>query len=361
MDDLKNKHTPVFTQTHHFNIQWHLTNNCQGKCRHCYMYDEPIHVSCLQNELPSQQVINLFDTIIEGAHKRNLRLSVQLTGGDPLLYDGFFGVLQYIFTRVHRVGAMGNPHLITPAVARQFKRLGVQTYQMSLEGPQKINDKNRGSGNFDLVLKSIQILNEHNVNSHIMMTLHHQNESSLESLMHIVADNDVSLFAFGRLCAYGEGKNLGNLGWTPQKYRSILLRYLEKAVELKQLGYRTHFGLKDNLFLLLYKDLGLIPSNEVHRMGCNVGHGVAVLPDGTLYACRRFPSPLGNITKNPFWDIIESDKFKWYCDYSKFTKCRECDLLLNCRGCPAVTFSCGKSFYDTDPQCWKNDEDLSDR
>jgi len=33
-------------------------------------------------------------------------------------------------------------------------------------------------------------------------------------------------------------------------------------------------------------------------------------------------------------------------------KCRECELLTNCRGCRAVAYAASGDFMGEDPQCW---------
>lgn len=46
-----------------------------------------------------------------------------------------------------------------------------------------------------------------------------------------------------------------------------------------------------------------------------------------------------------------------YREYAKFKKCAKCELLAWCRGCPAVACGTAGSFYEADPQCWKEIEE----
>ena len=90
-------------------------------------------------------------------------------------------------------------------------------------------------------------------------------------------------------------------------------------------------------------------------MGCNIGgRSLAVLPDGTVYACRRFTSPVGKVPEESFLDIYVSEKLDDYRQYDRFEKCSECPLHQYCRGCPAVAFAAsGGNCYAADPQCWR--------
>jgi len=48
-----------------------------------------------------------------------------------------------------------------------------------------------------------------------------------------------------------------------------------------------------------------------------------------------------------------------YREYDKFKKCSKCELLPWCRGCPAVASGAHGDFYDVDPQCWKEKNDIT--
>jgi radical SAM protein with 4Fe4S-binding SPASM domain len=79
-----------------------------------------------------------------------------------------------------------------------------------------------------------------------------------------------------------------------------------------------------------------------------------LLADGTIMACRRFPSIVGNTRKDSFYDVfIKSDKLDEYRDYSDMEKCSKCELLQICRGCPAVAHGISGDWRSADPQRWK--------
>ena len=88
--------------------------------------------------------------------------------------------------------------------------------------------------------------------------------------------------------------------------------------------------------------------------GCGSGH-LSILPTGDLYACRRFPSRVGNALTDRMADVwlCEMERYR---DFAKFKKCVDCELMPWCRGCPAVACGTSGGFYDADPQCWKEIE-----
>ncbi len=334
-------------------IQWHITNRCQNRCKHCYVFDIQSYENGISNPMSFYEAKEIVDSISEGSAKRDFSVSVFLSGGDPLLCDYFFELLTYLHSKVDRIHILGNPNLLSQEVAQKLKNLGVSSYQMSLEGTKEINDYLRSEGNFESTLKAVKILNKVGIDSHIMMTASKYNSGYLEDVMDIVHNNKVKLFAFARLCSFGEGEILNKEYFAPHEYKDILLRYLEKQKRLIEKGTSTHFAKKDNLFKLLYSDLGLIPGNDLRKGGCGIARGITILPDGTVYACRRFPSPVGSLRQNDFWEIFEGSELAYYKQLDKFEKCNSCELLENCRGCPAVTYGIKKDFFAPDPQCWK--------
>ena len=112
-------------------------------------------------------------------------------------------------------------------------------------------------------------------------------------------------------------------------------------------------GFKDNLF-------NLYPDSEAALMGGCTGFGcgaafnfLALLPDGEVHACRKFPSLIGHIRDESFHDIYHSPLAARYRAGSR--ACRGCDLNLVCRGCPAVADSLGlEIFSEKDPFCHRD-------
>jgi radical SAM protein with 4Fe4S-binding SPASM domain len=112
--------------------------------------------------------------------------------------------------------------------------------------------------------------------------------------------------------------------------------------------------LKDNLFNLLLHEKGLPLAGGCTDAGCGAAFNfAALLPDGEVHACRKFPSPIGNIRQQRFSEIYWSDSAKRYRTGS--SACRECEIRPVCGGCLAVVHGFGKDiFTDIDPYCFKS-------
>jgi radical SAM protein with 4Fe4S-binding SPASM domain len=94
---------------------------------------------------------------------------------------------------------------------------------------------------------------------------------------------------------------------------------------------------------------------EVELLGapCVVGaDGLCVMPDGTVYPCRRFPVPMGNLRYHSLKEIWETSALLKSLERRESLKgkCGYCDIE-NCRGCRSLSFSLTGDYLAEDPHC----------
>ncbi len=85
-----------------FGFQWHLTDRCNLRCVHCYQdaFDG-------SRELPPAALRRLADRVFGALAPRPV--SVNLTGGEPLLLPGFFNLVAHL----HGFANLAEAHIIT--------------------------------------------------------------------------------------------------------------------------------------------------------------------------------------------------------------------------------------------------------
>jgi len=333
------------------------------------MYDEPTYQSEIQNPLSTEEcceVVDHFTSMVsrlsEDCRKFGtvVRPRILFSGGDPLLREDFFELLQYAGGKNISMGIMGNPEKVTAEVAERMKKAGVNSYQISIDGMEKTHDAIRKEGSFKDSIRAIRVLKDVGIRDILMFTLSKLNADDLIPLMQLASEVGISRFAFARLSSMGEGKKI-NETFKSYEYRIFLHSVYEQIKRLKSLRSKTRFTYKDPLWAPLRHELGLYKLREngsPRRIydGCHAGRTFLVLlADGTIYACRRFESPIGDVKRDSLYEVFrDSETLNQIRNPDKFQKCRNCELKRYCRGCPAVAFnSCG-SFLGPDPQCWKN-------
>jgi len=72
-----------------FGFQWHITNQCNLKCGHCYQTDFSKSKNSHLNDL-----IKMADKIFSNLSKRPI--DVNITGGEPLLHAHLFELIEHL-------------------------------------------------------------------------------------------------------------------------------------------------------------------------------------------------------------------------------------------------------------------------
>lgn len=336
----------------HFSLQWHITNRCDQRCKHCYIYAGNNN-ECVTKELKWDELQTVLENFDDMVKKMNIRGCIALTGGDPILHPDFWKLLSAIKKRGIAVQILGNPFHINEDVAKRLYDNGCRMYQMSLDGLRYTHDAIRKIGSFDETMKKIGILNAAGIKTNIMTTVSRINVDDIPSIVDLIKDK-VYAFTFARYCP-NEGD--ADMMLSPDRYREFLSEMWKKYEECSDSS--TRFILKDHLWKLFLYENGLYDIRDFNRDNivmdgchCGIAH-MTVLENGDVYACRRCSSLVGNALKDSLYDIFLGDRMEKYRQFSKFDKCSKCELLYVCRGCLAVSKCATGDFYGIDPQCWK--------
>lgn len=342
-----------------FTLQWHITAKCQQACGHCYMLDSETYHSEIENELGYEECVGIIDDYLDSVGKWGIHLRINFTGGDPLLNPHLSDLIKYAAERGISVGVMGNPFLLNEETAPQLKEAGAESYQLSIDGLEETHDSLRSKGSFQQTLRALQIVNKVGLRSVVMMTVSKRNAEEITDVIELMARQRVHVFDFARLVPIGTGKQMQDQMIPPDDYRRLLLRILKMYKNLFDIGCLTHFGRKDHLWKLLYKEIGLveISSDDTGGIGGGCASGtriLTVLADGNVLSCRRLPVIIGKVPEQSLGDIfIKSPELIRMRQIHMMKKCGACDLLQHCRGCPAVAYGVYGDYFAPDPQCWK--------
>jgi len=324
--------------SYYFNLQWHITTNCNNNCKHCYMKDDRTYQNEINNQLEFNDYKKILNNYKEFCDYFGFKGGITLTGGDPLLNNNLFYLLE----------------LITKNVAKDLKNLGVVRYQISLDGNKELHDSFRSEGSFDRTLKAFEILNEVGIITVSMSTISKLNIDKIIDVMDIVYNHNVSWFDFARLVQVGNGSELDTVN--PEQYKELLDNIYNNY--LKYQGSHTKLGFKDHLWKLYFyeKNNIEIPRVDCIHSGCEAGHShLTVLSNGEIFPCRRLPVTIGYAHKDNLIDVFTNNKvLKELRLLKSYEKCDNCKLGYFCRGCPAVAYASTGKIGGIDPQCWYN-------
>lgn len=318
-----------------FTVQWHITQACDLHCRHCYDRSG-------RGPITMNQGLAMLNEVRIFCRDRHVRGHITFSGGNPFLHPGFPALYQAAADRGFSLAVLGNP------VSREEleKLLSVHEpthFQVSLEGLRDHNDHIRGQGNFDRVISFLGLLKDLGIYSMVMLTLTQDNLDQVLPLAGILRDR-TDLFTFNRLSLVGQGASLRPAD--RERYERFAEEYLAAAADNPVLGY------KDNLLNIVLHRRGHEQFEGCTGYGCGAAFNfVAVLPDGEVHACRKFPSCIGNIFQQRLEEIYSSAAAGGF--RSRSSSCLSCPLCSRCGGCLAVTSSHGLDISrDRDPYCF---------
>ena len=87
---------------------------------------------------------------------------------------------------------------------------------------------------------------------------------------------------------------------------------------------------------------------------CVIGvDGLCIMPEGSVFPCRRFPVSIGNLLETPLKQIWEQSGLLQELRKKENLKgrCGRCGMK-NCRGCRSLAFALTGDCLGEDPHCW---------
>ncbi|TRO54745.1 radical SAM protein, partial [Candidatus Bathyarchaeota archaeon] len=314
---LKIAHSPTASRPEKFVpliLSWNITRKCNLKCPHCYINadkQEPI------DELTTAEAKNLIDQICEVS-----RPLLVLSGGEPLLRQDIYELVQYGTSKGLKMGLGSNGSLIDYHVAKKLKEAGIETVSISLDShiPEQ-HDEFRGvKGSWKKAVKAIKTLRENGVLVQVNTTLTQQNYNQIDDIMSLAEKIGVENFHLFFLVPTGRGVKIADI--SPAKYEEMIKKTFVKTT-LHKLNVRPSCAPQ---FMRIAKDMGLNMSRWIR--GCIAGlYYCRVYPNGDITPCPYLPIKLGNIRKQPFKEIwFSSEVFKMLRDFNTLKgKCGECE------------------------------------
>lgn len=327
-----------------FGFQWHLTDRCNLRCTHCYQdaFDGG-------RELAPAVLRRLADRVFGALAPRPV--SVNLTGGEPLLLPGFFDLVAHL----HGFPNLAEAHIITngtvaddDTLARIAASPRIGALKISLEAADPAaNDAVRGRGNFECVSANLERFRRTGKLLVVMLTLARHNAGRIAEAVRWARGAGLHGIIFERFVPLGRGRRLAAEVLTAADWRDAVAAItaaagLEAAPE-NLLPYRAFW-------------LGLAPGEADPLRGalCNLGdESMALMPDGDVYPCRRLPMRVGNALTEPFADILprlarfSMDALR---PHLSGLRCGYCGVA-DCTGCRALAYALTGDYLADDLQC----------
>ena len=185
----------------YFAFQWHITDECDQRCKHCYIFSGK---GCRElKSMTWEQMQEVVANCEDFCKVYNRVPYFYITGGDPILHPDFWKLMVFLKSKNIPFTIMGNPFHLDDEICRMLKVCGCEKYQMSLDGMRETHDWFRKPGSFDLTLEKVGCLNRAGIKSIIMSTVSKTNMNEIPDIIDAVVKANVKVFAFSRYVPTG--------------------------------------------------------------------------------------------------------------------------------------------------------------
>ncbi len=343
-----------------FGFQWHITDRCNLRCTHCYQEDYSG-----SNELGLDGLKRIADEIIKTLSKWNKKGDIAITGGEPLLREEMFPLINYLESSddIASIDILSNGTLIDESIVEQIRDLKkVRCVQISLDGAfTESNDAIRGKGTFDKVVAGVRLLRQNGISVNIMFTLQRRNMGDIPSIIDLATAESISSLTIERFVPTGSGAKIRDELLSPEEIKRVFGYISERAEQEINRDGLTSISRSRPLWVMCNgnatSSCGDTFNDENTAGGiCSIGlDGLCILPDATVLPCRRLPIPIGNLKNDSLLKIWHMSDLLWEIADKRNLKgkCNSCEFITGCSGCRAMAYACTGDYLAEDPQCFK--------
>ena len=306
-------------------VGYKIIERCNQRCVHCWAGK-------------NDGVVPSLNDVISGLDKlKQLQpLHLTITGGEPLMHEDWFSIVQYAKNNFPIVELFTNAVLFTEeSVKRLSKIFDENDYaQVSLDGLEKSYMKQRGVDNFKHVVANIQLLVTYGINVRVNMTITHLNVNDMLGVYELLRDIGIASFSISPVYPLRRGKNLIPLVDYDE--------YLVNSEKIKKLYSKTketmHLEIIYPIEIQSREARKLENSKDISRFNLDLLHWTIDAKGDIFHFMDHFPIKelkIGNIYSNTTDELLSKDyKIQTSIMYhsSVGTKCSQCTLNDYCTG-----------------------------
>ena len=326
-----------------FYVQFEVTNKCNNKCFFCYNEKAQMR----GNEL----TLNEIKRILREMKERGV-FYVNFNGGEPLMRQDFFEIIEYAHSLDFDLHINTNATLIDDYAAKRIARCIPSICTSILHSDGNEHDRETGRvGAFDDVFKGIKALVDNGVGVEVNVCTHKKNYQDIPNIAKLAVNAGCHALCITKYIL----NNKNNLDF---------LLDAKSTEELVDILYRAKDEIDGLEFIALTGPVPFceLPVNYYSKLAdlnvpCQFGYGLCrISATGKITPCTISDAIMGDLRETSFekiWTSPAWDKYRNLCHLPK--NCHTCSELSKCRGGCVVydeaILSCGLSI---NTKKWEN-------
>ena len=314
------------------NLFLEVTSRCNARCEHC---GSRCDGNTQGEEVSTEDIKKALKEIAE--HYDPYTVYLNVTGGEPLMRQDLFDILEYAVSLGYRWGMTTNGMLINEKMFKKIEKAQMSTVSVSIDGLKETHECFRKVPNsFEKILKGIKMMQDSPVVKIVQVTtvVNKKNIDELEELYNLLVENGVQYWRVVNCDPIGRANDNSDILLDLDDFKRMFDFILEKQKEgkMKDISYGcSHF-------------VGTELETEVrsHYFYCLTGLTIgSILSNGDIFVCPNVPRRpeliQGNIKTDSFVEVWEN-KFKPF-RHEHRTSCESCTK------CPHWDYCGGDAFH----------------
>ncbi|MHA2400695.1 MAG: radical SAM protein [Promethearchaeota archaeon] len=355
-------------------VFWSVTQRCNLNCTHCYV-DQTVE------EMPYNEACTIIDQLSESKN-----FILVFFGGEALLRDDIFKLMEYANSKGINVALASNGTLINAKIAKKLKEIGVGYVQVSIDGLRNVHDQIRGTGTFDKAISAIKHCINEGLYTCIGTTITKQNVHQIYELVDLAKSLKIQKFEIVDFVPSGMATSQAHIALTPLQIEKFSIIICDIWQDLMKEGYPLTISYKNPVFARIlaqrfpkviiapfFKSIfsreAISYFNFSERLktgvfskqspfspfitGCECGvFTMHIRSNGEVTPCPLNPALLGNVKNHHIQKIWQgSPILNQYRGLKYEGKCGKCNFKTICGGCRAKAFISSGSNISSDPSC----------
>lgn len=214
---------------------WQITNRCSARCFHCCEDSGPD--KAWQDELSREQALSIAAQVA----KSGVAFAA-FGGGEPLDVPFIWEIFDIFHAADIAIRIETNGHAIDAAAAKRLKSLGIESLQISLDGPDAtIHERLRPGADFKKVVKAFEKVTALRLDSEAVFVPTRLNWKAAGETFALAAKLGAKKFVTGPLMRLGRaGLAWKTLGLSPEEWAKCLQELQAAAVSHPQIALSAY-------------------------------------------------------------------------------------------------------------------------
>jgi len=306
-------------------IMLHPSGSCTTRCGYCF----GPNTGPIMDDATFSAALDWMESLVQPMQS----LEVTLHGGEPLLagitwHRHALARMRARFGPRLRLAVQSNLWLLDDAFCDLFTEFDV-TVGTSLDGPESINNAQRGTGYYAKTMRGIEAARRHDIDIGIICTFTPLSAARWRDVFDFFLRERLSFSVHGAIPTMGL--------CAPQPFALTADAYAKLVVEMFDYYLQHIRHIRVSTFDQFAR--GLTGSCAVCTFGPCLGHYLSISSDGSIYPCNRFVPhrawQLGTVSDRPsVQDLSHSLSWQRLQDREKQIEqdCGDCAYITRCNG-----------------------------